>query len=375
MSDTSEPQSVYLTPFRETVACRLVPLPDTGPGGPGIPRHPLLTCAPVRDETRQCDLLLLSVDPDAHRRPQDRARAYTALDNEIAAGTRIARGTRGAHPRELSRLVGHHDDPERPFALLEPPRGVPLSTLSHRRRLFEEERLLFRDGLLRALTVLDSCGVVHRDITPDTVYWDEREGTVQVLGFTEATVAGAPRSAVGTVPWSSHEQREGTGRCDPRDDLWSAGLVLFQALTGHDAAGRGVLPLQDHPDLEPLLRPVLVRAAGERTTADTLFTRITGEPPPLTGGVDGHLAPGRARFLRDRAHKRQVLGLPPDEAAGEQGDPRPPARPDTGTGPPPRERTPSPGPAAPAAGGPWGRILLMLAVLTAAAVALFLYLG
>ncbi|WP_306366107.1 hypothetical protein [Nocardiopsis sp. CC223A] len=369
MSDTSEPQGLYLTPFHETVPCRLVPLPDTDPGDPP---HPLLTCVPVRDEIRRCDLLLLSVDPDAHRRPQDRAKAYTALDNEIAAGTRIARGTRGAHPRELSRLVGHHDDPERPFALLEPPRGIPLSALSTRRRLFEEERLLFRDGLLRALTILDSCGVVHRDITPDTVYWDERDGTLQIRGFTEATVAGTPRTAVGTAPWSSHEQREGTGRCDPRDDLWSAGLVLFQALTGYDAAGHGVLPLQDHPDLEPLLLPVLVRAAEERTTADALFTRTTGEPPPLTGGVDGHLAPGRARFLRDRAHKREVLGLPPDEAEERPGPA--PTEPATDSDPPP-EYTTVTGPATPATARSWGRILLLLAALTAATVALFIYLG
>ncbi|OLT26621.1 hypothetical protein BJF83_20560 [Nocardiopsis sp. CNR-923] len=197
------------------------------------------------------------------------------------AGVRIAQGTDAPGPVELPRLIGYHDDPVRPFALMEPYRGEPLSTLLHRRQLFEEEQPLFRLGLFRALYVMRSLGLVHRDIRPTNVRWDEAHQSVQLCGFTCATVDGTPRAPVGQGPWASHEQRDGVGRSDHRDDVWSAALVLVQALTGHDVAGGNRLALEDHPDLAVVLRGVFGGSALQRPGADVLLGRVTGGTCPM----------------------------------------------------------------------------------------------
>ncbi|MFW6641195.1 protein kinase domain-containing protein [Nocardiopsis algeriensis] len=358
MSTNLSPQLTYLTPFGEDVPLRPAPRTDRVPDPSA---DPLLRYEPVRDEITGRELLLVSVDPSSHKRPRERARAYTALDNEIMAGVRIARGSGGGPRSELSRLVGYRDDPTEPFALLEPYRGTPLPTVLHRRRLFEEEQARFRDGLFRALSLLHSWDLVHRNIRPENVRWDETDMSVQLCGLTRATVAGVPREAVGSAPWAPHEQRAGTGRCDTRDDVWSAGLVLFQAVTGHDIASSSHLPLDRYPELAALLEGVFERSAERRPGAGTLLTRATGGALPLHTGAGEHLGQGRSRFPEEA---RRPAGAGPEVSSADTSE-------GAAHG---RETLPTP----PGDGGrakPWGKPLLILLGLAGAAAALFFLLG
>ncbi|WP_159944402.1 MULTISPECIES: hypothetical protein [unclassified Nocardiopsis] len=322
MNEYGSPSGVYLTPHRDEVPYRLVRIraDDTL-----APAHPLLEHDLVRDEVS--DRVLLRVRTARRERPQQRVEAFNALDNEILAGVRLARAASGSAPAELSRLVGYHDDPAEPFALLEPHVGEPLEALYRRRQLFDAERAAFREGLLRALNWLRSCEVVHRDIRPGTVRWDPDLARVQLCGFAHATVAGTPRTAVGAEPWASHEQREGTGVCDPRDDVWSAGLVLFQALSGHDVRGGGVLPLEDFPSLAVELSDVFAGTAAERPGADVLLSRFSGTATPYRHRMDAHLKPGRAEFLDRLGHKREASGYVAPRRADEEGPAREPGGP------------------------------------------------
>ncbi|WP_435108617.1 protein kinase domain-containing protein [Nocardiopsis synnemataformans] len=367
MNENSSPDGVYLTPLREEVPCRLARIRTEGPD----PRtHPLLERDLVRDEVSGRELLRVRVRATRRERPQERVRAFAALDNEILAGVRLARIANGSPPVELSRLVGYHDDPGTPFALLEPYRGEPLGSLLRRRQLFEAEQSAFREGLLRALSWLHSCEVVHRDIRPGTVRWDTELKSVQLCGFSHATVAGTPRAAVGSEPWASHEQRLGTGTCDPRDDVWSAGLVLFQALSGHDVESGGVLPLAAFPGLAADLQDVFATNAHARPGADDLLERFSGGAVPYRLRIDAHLKPGRARFEEGRARKRAASGEPPPERGTA-----------TATVPPPRPERIQPVPPAPVPSNEpsspsrWGGLVLLLVVLVGAAVALFAYFG
>lgn len=313
MSENPTITATYRTPAGKVLPFNPIVLsfPEGAP-----PLNPLLECSFVRDEVSERDLMMLSVDPDRHGRPQDLVRAYNALDNEILAGIRAMRGTDGSVPPELPHLVGYHDDPRSPFALLAPYRGEPLATLLCRRQLFEEEQPLFRAGLFRALFLLSSLELVHRDIRPENVRWDERSESVQLTGFTNATVVGVPRSRVGKGPWASHEQREGAGRCDHRDDVWSASLVLVQALTGHEVASENTLSWEGQQELESLLAGVLNRSAAHRPRADELLRKVTGaEALPYMRRMDEHLSHGRDRFDRERAAKRKVLGREPEESS------------------------------------------------------------
>lgn len=80
--------------------------------------------------------------------------------------------------------------------------------------------------------------IVHRDLKPGNVFCCE-DGTVKILDFgiarpmsqagPELTMAG---SVIGTPGYLSPEQAKGEAEITPAADLWSLGVILYQALAG-----------------------------------------------------------------------------------------------------------------------------------------------
>ena len=86
-----------------------------------------------------------------------------------------------------------------------------------------------------ALEAAHSTGLVHRDIKPENVLI-ARDGTVKVADFGIAAVADVERtlpggSILGTLRYLAPEQASGD-LATYRSDLWAAGAVLFELLTG-----------------------------------------------------------------------------------------------------------------------------------------------
>ena len=109
--------------------------------------------------------------------------------------------------------------------------------LSERGPLTPVQALAVMDPLLQALDAAHLAGFVHRDIKPENIMISD-SGRIKVTDFglaraiadsqTHATTRGV---LLGTVSYLSPEQVE-QGKADARSDIYSAGIVLFEMLTG-----------------------------------------------------------------------------------------------------------------------------------------------
>ena len=95
------------------------------------------------------------------------------------------------------------------------------------------------DAVLQALGAAHSAGLIHRDVKPENVILRE-DGVVKVADFglaravTSATSTAQTGVLLGTVAYLAPEQVE-RGIADARSDVYAAGLLLFEMLTGTKA--------------------------------------------------------------------------------------------------------------------------------------------
>jgi len=133
-----------------------------------------------------------------------------------------------------------------PFIVMELLEGHDLAHhVRSRGRLPPEEVATILTQTCKALSKAHEKGIVHRDIKPDNIFLVAGDELfVKLLDFGIAKAEGALSShtgtgaMIGTPYYMSPEQIVGSHTLDFRTDLWSLGVVAFEALTGHK-------PLQD----------------------------------------------------------------------------------------------------------------------------------
>jgi len=134
-----------------------------------------------------------------------------------------------------------------PYIVMEHLRGTSLAQCLRRSTLsFQRVRSLVAQ-VSRALSSAHRLGIVHRDIKPQNIFLleaDDDRFEVKVLDFGVAKVLSEDSqvpdntgltetgTVIGSPPYMSPEQLEGRSDVDHRADLWSLGVVTYQALTG-----------------------------------------------------------------------------------------------------------------------------------------------
>ncbi len=157
----------------------------------------------------------------------------------------------------------------------------------------EPRALAIAADIARALAAAHDAGVIHRDLKPENVVMTPG-GAVKVVDFgiahmegeggTRLTVEGA---LLGTPAYMAPEQLVGD-RVDPRADIYAAGIVLAEMLTGRHplTTSRGnALPAAVEPVITRAIEPDPKRRYG---SARELLSAIEA----VAGGLQ---ASGRAR--------------------------------------------------------------------------------
>ncbi|MGB4779876.1 Stk1 family PASTA domain-containing Ser/Thr kinase [Microbacterium sp.] len=124
-----------------------------------------------------------------------------------------------------------------PYIVMELVDGVLLKDIIAQGQVPIADAVRYVDGILEALEYSHRAGVVHRDIKPGNVMI-ARGGQVKVMDFGIARAVSDSSSTVaettaiiGTAAYFSPEQAKGEP-VDTRADLYSAGVVLYELLTG-----------------------------------------------------------------------------------------------------------------------------------------------
>ncbi|HTM47617.1 MAG TPA: serine/threonine-protein kinase [Bryobacteraceae bacterium] len=114
--------------------------------------------------------------------------------------------------------------------------GVTLEQRLSKGRMPLHETIVCMSQVLSALHYAHELGVIHREVSPANILlgWD---GTVKLTGFGMAKSTSDPElTQVGTVmgwlEYMSPEQVHGSLKPDARTDIYSAGAVLYEMVSG-----------------------------------------------------------------------------------------------------------------------------------------------
>jgi eukaryotic-like serine/threonine-protein kinase len=163
-------------------------------------------------------------------------------------------------------------------------------------------------GVAEALAVAHAAGIVHRDVKPANILMcDDRRVKVADFGIAKAGMGADlthTGTMIGTAKYLAPEQVEGRS-VDPRTDVYSLGVVLYECLTGRvpfegdSDATIALARLQRDP-----IRPRQVRPSVPRSLDTLTMTALARDPDDRPHTADAF----RASLLRAQPDDQADVG-------------------------------------------------------------------
>jgi eukaryotic-like serine/threonine-protein kinase len=277
------------------------------------------------------------------------ATVYTALDERLdrTVALKIVHPAEAGEPQFVDRFIdeakaiarlthpnvvaaydqGTHDG--LPYLVMEYVRGHTLrEVLRSRQRLTAVEALAIAEQMLAAIAAAHRAGLVHRDVKPENVLVAEApsggeanlvDSVVKVADFGLAQAVQASTEAadggqlMATVAYVAPELVT-DGRADPRSDVYSAGIVLFEMLTGRvpfDGSDPSEVAYR-HVDQD--VPPPSWQVRGLPQAVDELVVRATRRDPAARP-TDAGAFLNDLQAVRERVAARPVASAPDRAAA------------------------------------------------------------
>ena len=184
------------------------------------------------------------------------------------------------------------------YLVMELLRGETLARRIEKGPLPVDEALRVAEQMAEGLAHAHSRGVLHRDLKPANVFVCE-DGRVKLLDFGLAHLLGTEGSSgAGTPAYMAPEQAAGAA-VDERADVWAAGMVLGEMLTGKRPVERTPTPgTGDEKEARTELMWEAPKAAPQSPSA-TPGPRLNGVPRPVARVLAAALSDDPAARPRD----------------------------------------------------------------------------
>jgi eukaryotic-like serine/threonine-protein kinase len=235
----------------------------------------------------------------------------------------------------------------RPFFVMEPVHGIPITEYCDEAQLTPRERLELFVPVCQAIQHAHQKGIIHRDLKPSNVLVTLHDGrpVPKVIDFgvakaisqrlTERTMFTQFGTVIGTLEYMSPEQAEWSGLdIDTRSDVYALGILLYELLTGTTPLERAKLRQAGYAEIlkrikeeEPPKPSTRLSASGQALAS--IAARRRTEPAKLARLVRGELdwivmkalekdrtrryetANGLARDVERYLHDEPVEACPP----------------------------------------------------------------
>jgi serine/threonine-protein kinase len=175
------------------------------------------------------------------------------------------------HPN-LVQVVDHGRDGDLHYLVMEwVPDATTLDLVLRERRLALPEALRIFKGICRGLEAAHRRDLAHRDLNPRNVLVSRDLSVVKLGGFGASRLGGTSRlegtistseTSMGTLHYMAPELLRDMTTSDPRSDVYSLGVTLYEMLTGRLPVGRFGLPSQLQSAVPPDLDPVVLKCVA-----------------------------------------------------------------------------------------------------------------